>query len=69
MDISSTVSRGRFVHQCQLIYQARFPEASFVNALLPNIVHAAEERKLEEKLDSLLTVHKRYFGHLLCTEY
>ena len=48
---------------------AIYKVASSVNALLPNIVDAAEQRKLEEKLDSLLTVHKRYFGHLLCTEY
>ena len=48
---------------------AIYKVASSVNALLPNIVDTAEQSKLEEKLDSLLPVHKRYFGHLLYTEY
>lgn len=33
------------------------------------IVDAAEQRRLEEKLDSLLTLHMQYVNNLLCTKH
>ena len=33
------------------------------------IVDAAEQRKLEEKLDSLLTLHMQYVSNLLCSKH